>query len=285
MNGIKEFVYQKDSISREFVASWMEQNGVPEYYKNKLTASVFKWLDDNQYTEKNNNVRRVTDKGKTNGLHEGECINKRGETYVAVIFEKDIQRILWNVLPALKEGIDKENGGKYETLKMKHDKQVSGKFYGLNISFKRTYGDHTFTDEEAEKLLNGEIIDVVVKGYKTTGRLQRVYKEDGNFYYRFVSKGEPYAEFKEEYGADDLAQEYIEGMFNGSKVKIRRFLGKHRFTDQEVADLLAGKIVISKNLNGKDIRGRIQLVKDPLGYEYYDYVWEGRRDTPFQENL
>ena len=52
--------------------------------------------------------------------------------------------------------------------------KYSGKWNGGDVSFTRVWGGHRFTDEECEKLLNGEIIEITSsKGRKFKGSLAK----------------------------------------------------------------------------------------------------------------
>lgn len=102
-----------------------------------------------------------------------------------------------------------------------------------DIKFKRSWGDHKFTDEEIESLLKGDKITFDLDGNKVTGKLEaKEFKNDDG-------KTIPYVGFTKDI---DLSV-YAVGQWKGKKVKFKRKWSGHEFSDQEIADLLADKTI------------------------------------------
>ena len=74
--------------------------------------------------------------------------------------------------------------------------RASGTFKGTEVSFKRTWGGHRFTDEEVTALLNGDKIEFITKNKqghdcKVTGTLAK-QKYKGFSYYGGTLRGYKY---------------------------------------------------------------------------------------------
>lgn len=122
--------------------------------------------------------------------------------------------------------------------------RVHGTWQGPNgpedVSFKGSWGSHTFTPEEREDLLDGKI--VTIKSYRG-GRDVRGKLE----HYSFVTDS---GEQRNTFGfhrLPDPDDERVSGIWMGpdgaEEVTFKRVWGKaapHRFTDDEVDELLAG---------------------------------------------
>lgn len=122
---------------------------------------------------------------------------------------------------------------------------------GKPYSIKKIWGKsprwegHEFSAEEAAKLFAGETIefDAISKAgkqYKAKGLLamQSFTDDEGNTheYLGFTLKFDDQKE-----STDDV--ERFTGMWDGKEVKVKRVWGEHRFTDEEVAHLLAGDTI------------------------------------------
>jgi hypothetical protein len=130
----------------------------------------------------------------------------------------------------------------HETLDVASAERFSGTWNGKEVSPKREWSGHRFTDEECEKLLNGETIEIEAVSKKTgkeftvKGRLEeQVHKKR-----KFVGfKGLEIVK-----GANDMDDvERFEGTWNGKQVRPKREWSGHRFTDDEVQKLLAGEMI------------------------------------------
>ena len=95
-------------------------------------------------------------------------------------------------------------------------------------------------------------------------------------------------------------KERFSGSWNGEEISANRTWGGHRFTDQEVADLLDGEMVVLENLvstktgNTYSVRGRLAHQsfngddgKEQENYDKSDYkirlslLEEGRRHVDY----
>lgn len=129
--------------------------------------------------------------------------------------------------------------------------KVSGNWDGREVSFKRIWGGYRFTDEEVQKLLNGETVAFQMKNKDgdicdVTGRLaDLVYngqKYVGFDKLTFVNTN-PEKQRKEE--------DYYTGIFKKKEIRFHRVFGGYRFTDEECQRLLAGEEIEVHDLQGK----------------------------------
>ena len=132
----------------------------------------------------------------------------------------------------------------YEGMSLNQEKEkVTGIWNGNEISFNRVWGEYTFSDEEAEKLLAGEKITINVKGRQVTGSLaEQTYRK-----HKFVG-------FKADITPKSEQEGYVTGTWNGKEVAFKREWGGHTFTDEEIEHLLAGEEITirSKSKKGRD---------------------------------
>ena len=178
-------------------------------------------------------------KGVANGSMSAEdCLAE-----VATLVAEDIP-----VMKANAETMRKRLG----VAKAAPSERVSGTWNGEEISFNRTFSGHRFTDDEVSELLAGKEIKLTDCVSAKTGKKFgcRGHLEKGTW------KGKPYVGFKsleflDENGNVMEQAEYAEGTWKRKKVRFKRVWGGHRFTDEEVADLLAGKDVSITGLKSK----------------------------------
>lgn len=128
----------------------------------------------------------------------------------------------------------------------KEEGYVYGKFKNKDIRFKETWGGHTFTAEEAEKLLNGEIISfpIETKSGETktvSGKLaEQTYKQHKFFGFTMVET--------------EKKDGYIYGTFRKKDIRFKDTWSGHKFTEEEADLLLKGKeiTITAKKKNGED---------------------------------
>jgi DNA topoisomerase-3 len=153
----------------------------------------------------------------------------------------------------------------HETLGVASAEKCEGVWNGKEISFKREWSGYRFTDAECEKLLKGEDIEIEATSKKTgksftvKGHLEeQTYKKK-----KFVGfKGEIVK------GANDMDDaERFEGTWNGKQVKPKREWGGHRFTDDEVAKLLAGETI---EFQATSKAGKAYTAKGALAEQEYN---------------
>lgn len=104
---------------------------------------------------------------------------------------------------------------------------------GQEVSPKRVYAGHRFTDAEVQKLLAGEEIQVECQGQKGPYTVKGILDNctyNGHTYVGFSRTG---------FAGED--KERFSGTWNGKEVHVKRVWGGHEFTEKEIADLLAGK--------------------------------------------
>lgn len=128
----------------------------------------------------------------------------------------DMEVMRGNVATLKAEMPDIEEKGEIQ----KKDK-YEGTWKRKKVSFNREWGGHYFTDDECERLCNGEEIEIHGLISKKTGKPYGVKGKLAKLKYN----GHEYVGFDRTGFADALPNEFC----------------KHRFSDQEKADLLAGK--------------------------------------------
>lgn len=109
---------------------------------------------------------------------------------------------------------------------------------GEQISFNEVFATHTFTDSEKQKLLAGEVIKVPGKstsGYKfmATGKLTSETGKNGHVYWGFKA-------LNFEFPADS---EHFVGLYKNKRVRFKNHFGDHKFTKQELQQLLNGNTI------------------------------------------
>ena len=113
-------------------------------------------------------------------------------------------------------------------------KKIKGTWNDLPVSIKSIWGGHEFTEEEAAKLFAGETIEFEAVSNKTGNTYMAKGKlEEQEF------EGHTFIGFKPIFEAAEM----FEGMWNNKYVKVKREWSGHRFTDEEVSSLLAGKVI------------------------------------------
>ena len=155
---------------------------------------------------------------------------------------------------------------------------AEGEWKGKNIKFKRTWSGHRFTDDEVAKLLAG---DKIVLCDLTSAKTGAKFGAEGELQVQDF-KGRKFVGFKvtEMLAADGTKRDpgdYAEGTWKRKQVKFKRTWGGHRFTDEEVADLLAGKEVDIKGLVAKS--GKTYGVRGKLSVQSY----KGRKFVGFEK--
>jgi DNA topoisomerase-3 len=154
--------------------------------------------------------------------------------------------------------------------------RYSGVWNGQQVSFKREWGGHKFTDAECEALLRGEeieITDCVSKSGSTYGVKGKLSQQTYN--------GRPFVGFEK---TDFLsngnnngqpAAERYSGKFKGKDVSFKRTWGGHRFTDEECEALLRGEEItitglVSKSGSTYGVKGKLKKMSYQ-GNPYYGF--------------
>lgn len=155
--------------------------------------------------------------------------------------------------------------------------RYSGTWNGKQVSFKRSWGGHTFTDAECEALLRGEEIEIlglVSKSGSTYGVKGRLAELD--------YQGKKYIGFnKTDFAGDNnngsgsSADERYTGTFNGKQISFKRSWGGHIFTDEECEALCNGEEItitglVSKSGSTYGVRGKLKK-QSYNGHPYYGF--------------
>lgn len=148
--------------------------------------------------------------------------------------------------------------------------RVEGVWQGEKVSFNRVWAKHRFTDDEVERLLAGETIEIegcVSKQgneFSCKGRLgHSTWKGKGVFGFQMI---------RDEKGADSADR--VSGTWKpngkgrGQKVSFKRVWGGHTFTDDEVEKLLAGETIEIRGLQSKS--GNTYGVRGKLAKQTYN---------------
>ena len=153
------------------------------------------------------------------------------------------------------------------------DERVQGIWNGENVSFKRVWSGHRFTDDEVNKLLAGEVIQFRATS-KKTGKdfLAAGSLAHGEW------EGKPTFGFQPNFDAVRDPNR-IYGTWEGKEVSFKREWSGHTFTDAEVQQLWAGNVIeitAHSNRTGNDFN-----VTGQLGWSEYN----GRPCFGFQPNF
>ena len=128
-------------------------------------------------------------------------------------------------------------------------KRIKGTWNGKPISINGVFGEHEFTDEEAEKLFKGEVIE-----FEATSKDGRKYMAKGKLEEQEYN-GTTFVGFSR------IMPERYTGIWNGKEVSFKKKWYTHEFTEEEAKDLFAGKEVtfeqISKNGNPYMLTGKL----------------------------
>lgn len=130
----------------------------------------------------------------------------------------------------------------------------AGIWNGKPVAFKKAWSGHDFTDEECEKLCNGETITFEAtsksgKVYKVTGDLaEQSFNKDGKTikyigFHKISAEGED--------SMTDTADRYS-GTWNGKPVAFKRNWSGHYFTDEECEKLCNGEEITIEAVSAKN---------------------------------
>lgn len=149
--------------------------------------------------------------------------------------------------------------------------RCSGVWNGKQVSFKKEWGGHTFTDDECTRLLNGEEIEITGLTSKTgstygvKGKLSEL-SYNGHNYVGFEKTG--FAGNSNSGGSQYPQKEKYTGKFKGKDVSFNRSWGGHRFTDEECEKLCNGEEITITGLTSKS--GSTYGVKGKLSKQSYN---------------
>lgn len=179
----------------------------------------------------------------------------RGET---ISFQtEDSNGVKFNVTGKIDTAISKKTNKEYTEFIGKYERadKVKGVWLGKEVSIKKSWGDHEFTESELKKLFNDETIE-----FKTSkGQIVRGKLENAEY------KGYAYVQFKGEYQRDDSNR--FKGVWNGKEISISRKWSTYEFNDEELQNLMDGKII---TINYKNKHGYVNPLKGRLEEQTYN---------------
>lgn len=158
--------------------------------------------------------------------------------------------------------------------------RVSGIVNGEQVSFKKTWGGHTFTESEIEKLLRGEEISFTGKtkegkNFQASGTLEKQTYQGRSFWGFKMKEGDKPQPDKTKIGKEGNPDR-VNGTYapTGETVTFKKIWGGHTFTENEVKNLLAGEEIsfqaTSKAGNTYTAKGKLEKQKYQ-GREYWGF--------------
>lgn len=219
-------------------------------------------IGDLRMTEQLMNEMRLIAKGEADPA---ECLHR-----VQQLVIDDMETMKRNGEKMRKElGVMMDSGEK---------EKCEGTWNGKDIKFNRTWSGHRFTDEECEKLLAGEEIEI-----EATSKAGKAFRVRGKLAEQTFN-GRKFVGFeKTDFvggsggGADD--SDYCRGTWNGREIRFKKNFRGHVFTDEECKALLAGESVEVRGLKAKSggtygVHGKLAEM-EYNGHKYVGYKQEG----------
>ena len=163
------------------------------------------------------------------------------------------------------KGLDKYQNYTHQT--------VTGLFKPTNseVSFKNGYGEHTFTQEEINQLLDGQTIKFKYQDHTVEGKLADHEKYGFGFDGKRIYPKKP--TYKGTYTA------------TGESVEIGQEFAKHKLTEQDAERLFNGETISfkTKSSRGKSYTARVKLKKEK-GYKDPTVKWRVAFADDFAKN-
>ena len=126
--------------------------------------------------------------------------------------------------------------------------RCEGVWNGQQVSFKKSWSGHDFTDDECQRLLAGEVIEIDAVSSKTN----KTYTVKGSLGIG-TFKGRKFIGFQPDFSAptskapanNGAGPERFKGVWaqTGEEVAIKKVWGGHTFTDAEIKALLEGEVI------------------------------------------
>lgn len=165
--------------------------------------------------------------------------------------KKDPEVCLANVQDMLRRdiGVMRKNGEKMRAeMGVSQSEKCTGMWNGREVSFKRDWSGHRFTDDECEALLDGQEIQFEAVS-KKTGKSFNVEGKLAILEY----KGKKYVGFDGAIVKDEQADDgtRYRGQWNGREVNFKREWSGHRFTDEECEALCRGEMISFSAVSAK----------------------------------
>ena len=151
--------------------------------------------------------------------------------------------------------IDESKGKKFMT---EVKERAQGTWNGKEVSFSREYAGYRFSDEEVEKLLNGETIEIRVPRKDGNGTSLCTGKLDNNEWEKPDGEVIEWFGFKGTFSSFN-PKTHARGHWvpKDRDIKFKRSWGGHEFTDEEIESLLNGD-KITFELNGNKVTGGLE---------------------------
>lgn len=225
-------------------------------------------LDDiNIMKENSKNIPKLAEKEKYEGIWDGEKVSFARE-WAGYRFTDEECVALCNGKTISVTGASKKTGteftceGKLEKQDYKGHKFVgfkmdpksitsndgverySGLWNGKDITFKREWGGHRFTDEECKALCNGGIITITAK--TKSGE----YFDCKGYLAEQTYKGKQYVGFMKLEELEPTDDKWV-GLWNGKKVSFKRNWSGHYFTNEECEALCNGETITIEAISAK----------------------------------
>lgn len=149
--------------------------------------------------------------------------------------------------------INESIGAKFMTVE-----RATGTWNGENVNFKRVFAGYRFTDDEVEALLNGDEITIDAKS-KKGNPIKFVGKLGYGTFETDDGEEKEWFGFQGEIQSTVDPEKYATGRWEPKDrdIKFKRQWGEHKFTDEEIAKLLAGD-KIEFTLDGKKVTGGLK---------------------------
>ncbi|MDR0899907.1 MAG: type IA DNA topoisomerase [Lactobacillaceae bacterium] len=145
-------------------------------------------------------------------------------------------------------------------------------FNDKKVQIPKTWSGHTFTEDEFEKLLDGQTIKVTAKSSKT-GRNFEANIHIGEEVYKGKKQTKIIPEFLESSTKAD--GDKIQAVIDGKEISYKKKWGTHTFTEEEIKSLSAGQTITfeSKSRYGKTstISGKI-AEQTFRGHKYWGFM-------------
>ena len=143
--------------------------------------------------------------------------------------------------------------------------KASGIFNGQPIQFNREWAGHRFTDDEVQRLLNGEEIEL----YGVVGKSGNAFDVKGKLTQQSYNGKTFFGFEKTEFLNNNANQaDRASGVWNGKQVSFKKEWSGHTFTDDEIKRLLNGEEIELLGLKSKS--GSTYGVKGKLSEQTYN---------------
>ncbi len=193
----------------KLLKSLIKKYGLEEFYLEPLARELRDFLFKEGYAEQKEGqpTKVPTEKGKQIGLYMKDGMTKDGKPFSSMVFDQSAQDMVARKIPEFVKYIDAVSGGKYRPPRPALPKNIiSGIFWGKKVFFNRNFADHTFTDDEVKRLLEGKLIPISYTDKNWVkrsgiGHLQCVPR-NGKTYCQFIMSR--FADYKYNYGPEDV---------------------------------------------------------------------------------